>query len=148
MINGLKYGLINSVIGLIVGIFHLQFNYQNGFLLIYFAPIAIFITGFVFWQTTSIKRKINGEDAISLGVKVGGLSHVVCFILINNYLNLEGLITNLNYSTFIDLHLNQFTTIPIAFFLSFVSLFLYGWFTIGTSIIISIVTIHYLNKKE
>jgi len=90
MSNSTKYGLLNSIVGFLIGI-HLTFNSIGDGYWIYIiaAPLSAFFCGAFFWNLVTRKFKLNGEGRSSIvGILTGSISHYVCWILINFGMNI------------------------------------------------------------
>jgi hypothetical protein len=131
----IKYGLLNALLGLIVGI---GINI-NGFAIA--APIAAFLIGGLFWKLL-IKDKINNFRVIITGILSGSISHYLTFIL-------SGVIGNFQYWTTGNTAYTP--SIPDMLVRSIVmtlfSLVFFGWLTVPYAIIMGFILKRIENKK-
>ncbi len=131
----IKYGIINAVLGLIVGIF---INI-NGFAIA--APLAAFLIGGLFWKLL-IKEKTNNIRIVITGILSGSISHYLTFILF-------GVIGNIHYWTTGNTAYTP--SIPDMLVRSVVmtlfSLLFYGWLTVPYAIIMGFILKRMENKK-
>ena len=141
----IKFGLLNAIIGLIVGVFHTFTISTNYKWLIVFAPISIFTVGVITWRVKTKNSKYNLGNIVAISFITGTLSHPLTFYLICIYYNLSNCFTGNCNDSLGELPKNLILAIPTSFFLSLFSLLFYGWFTVLTSIIIG-ASMNY-NKK-
>mgnify|MGYP000692875966 CR=1 FL=1 len=90
MSNSTKYGLFNSIVGLLIGI-HLTFSSIGDGYWIYIiaAPLSIFFCGAFFWNYVTRKFKLSGEGRSSIiGVLTGSVSHYICWVFISIGMNI------------------------------------------------------------
>jgi hypothetical protein len=132
----IKYGIINAVLGLIVGIF---INI-NGFAIA--APLAAFLIGGLFWKLL-IKEKINNIRIVITGILSGSISHYLTFIL-------SGVIGNIQYLTMGNTSYTP--SIPDMLVrsaaMTLFSLLFVGWLTIPYAIITGFILNRMENKKQ
>lgn len=144
----LKFGLLNSIIGVIVGIFHSYISIGKGYeILIFFAPISIFIIGTLCWKYKIKNTHYNLEDLIPVSLITGSLSHPITFFLCLVYANICNWTTGGCTSSLGDKPMNLLYSIPASLFFSTFSLIIYGWFTVLSSILVSLYMIYSNNKN-
>jgi hypothetical protein len=131
----IKYGLLNALLGLIVGI---GIN-LNGFAIA--APVAAFLIGGLFWKLLN-KDKITNIRIVITGILSGSISHYLTFILF-------GVIGNIQYLTMGNTSYTP--SIPDMLVRSVVmtlfSLLFYGWLTVPYAIIMGFILKRMENKK-
>jgi hypothetical protein len=132
----IKYGLLNALLGLIVGI---GIN-LNGFAIA--APLAAFLIGGLFWKLLN-KDKITNIRIVITGILSGSISHYLTFILF-------GVIGNIQYLTMGNTSYTP--SIPDMLVRSVVmtlfSLLFVGWLTIPYAIITGFILNRMENKKQ
>ena len=139
-----KYGLINTLIGFVIGIFLAVIAIGSGYsIFIFAAPLAIFITGYYAWKLI-VRPDSKTYIFVLTGLLTGSVSHIVTFLIIGFlqllcYLILGGCTNSLE-----DPPGNVFSLIPGSFFLSFFSLMLFGWITISFAIFTAFITRKFL----
>jgi hypothetical protein len=132
----IKYGLLNALLGLIVGI---SINI-NGFAIA--APIAAFLIGWLFWKLLN-KDKITNIRIVITGILSGSISHYLTFIL-------SGVIGNFQYWTTGNTAYTP--SIPDMLVRSVVmtlfSLLFFGWLTVSYAIIMGFILKRVEEKKN
>lgn len=148
MKSSLIFGLLNSIVGFLIGlqVFLLSIgDYYDMF--VFAAPIAMFICGSLFWRFV-FPSKSNYLKVIIVGILTGTVSHYLCFILISIILKLCYLITG----GCLDSMGNPPTSIGAmilgGWVLSFFSLILFGWKTVLGSISIAVVMKYVLQSRK
>lgn len=129
----IKFGLLNAIIGLIVGVFHTFTVSTNYKWLIVFAPISIFTVGVITWRIKTKNSKYNLGNIVAISFITGTLSHPLTFYLMCIYYNLSYWHTNNYTDSSSESPINLILAIPTSFFFSLFSLLFYGWFTVLTS---------------
>ncbi|MDR1976318.1 MAG: hypothetical protein LBQ18_04945 [Campylobacteraceae bacterium] len=95
-----------------------------------YAPIAIFIAGFIFYPLLSTKKNLKYFSALIVGMLCGTLSHYICWVFM-------GLSSASNFEEILK-------TFIIGLVLTPFSLILLGWLTVLYSIIVAILYVKYI----
>lgn len=145
MSPSIKYGLLNSAVGLAVGIIVMGISIGSGYsIFVIGAPIAAFLTSVLIWKIFDrLKLNLNPGRIIISGILSGSISHYFCWLLLSIGLNLcyaagLGCTDSLGGppASVIDM-----LTGALAF--SIFSLMFFGWITIPAAIIIGF----YIRRK-
>jgi hypothetical protein len=146
--NWIKYGILNSIIGIAVGI-HLTLTAigDGYYVFIFAAPLSIFVIGSVLWKLLIGTEKPNILKVIVIGIVTGSLSHYFTFLFLS-------IIMNICYWTF-DGFADSLGGPPASIvsmiggslLFSFFSLFMYGWITVPASIISGIIMLKIKDKS-
>lgn len=90
MNNATKFGLLNSAIGLLIGLYITYSSIGEGYwILIFGAPISAFVCGFYFYSLF-LKKQAGTSVArlVGTGLLTGTISHYVCWVLLSIGLNI------------------------------------------------------------
>ena len=131
----IKYGLLNALLGLIVG----SGINLNGFAIA--APVAAFLIGGLFWKIL-IKDKITNIRIVITGILSGSISHYLTFIL-------SGVIGNIQYwttgNTAYTPSIPDMLIRSVA--MTLFSLLFFGWLTVPYAIITGFILKRMENNK-
>src|SRR6187402_621112 len=115
----IKFGLLNSIIGVIVGIFHNYISIGKGYeILIFCAPISIFITGTLSWKYIIKNPDYKLEDLFPVSIITGTLSHPITFYLTLVYANICNWTTGGCTSSLGGKPINLIYSIPVSLLFS------------------------------
>jgi hypothetical protein len=124
--NWIKYGIINAVLGLIVGIFLSLTAIGDGYYVFaVVAPISAFLTGGLFWKIL-VKNNASKIKVIFTGLLTGIISHYITFVLLGIGANICYWSTGNCTDSFGDPPASIFLSLAGAFLLSFFSLLFFG----------------------
>lgn len=146
--NWIKYGILNSIIGIAVGI-HLTLTAigDGYYVFIFAAPLSIFTIGGVLWKLLIGTDKTTITKVVVLGIVTGSLSHYFTFLFLS-------IIMNICYWTFGgytdslgEPPASIVSIIGGSLLFSFFSLFMYGWITVPASIISGIIMLKIKDKS-
>ena len=147
MSNAIKFGILNSIIGLILGIYIAYSAIGNGYwILAIGAPISAFVCGFYFWKLIfkqSTKNR-NGK-LILIGLLTGTISHYLCWILLNIGMNICYWTTGNCTGSLGEPPAKIWEMLIYGIAMTGASLLFYGWITIPSSIGIGFL-IYKINK--
>jgi uncharacterized membrane protein len=145
----LKFGLLNAMFGLLVGIHVTYFTIHEGdYSFVFVAPISAFATAVFFWKIFFKEDTVleNGK-IILLGVLTGSLSHFVAYIFLSFGLNICYWTTGACTGPAGEAPAGILTLLSGGIILSFFSLLFYGWITVPISISIGFLIKHFESKK-
>jgi hypothetical protein len=126
----LHYGLLNALLGLIVGVFlALTALADDYYVFVITAPIAAFLTGGLFWKLIA-KNNLTKTRVVITGILSGTLSHYLTWLLMGIGANLIYWTTANWTNSFDEPPANIFLMFGGAFLLSFFSLLFFGWVTV------------------
>lgn len=120
MTDALKFGVYNLIAGACVGF---AFFLKNNQLVYALAPgISAFLAAVLFWALLA-DNPVSKTRVVLIGLFTGVLSHPICWLIWGAFMGKD----------------NQYASIfTAAIFLSFFSLILLGWLTVGISIVIGL----------
>ena len=136
MSNAIKFGILNSIIGLILGIYIAYSAIGNGYwILAIGAPISAFTCGFYFWKLIfkNSTENRNGK-LILIGLLTGTVSHYLCWILLNIGMNICYWTTGNCTGSLGDAPAQIWEMLIYGIATTGASLLFYGWITIPSSI--------------
>lgn len=147
MSNAIKFGTLNSIIGLILGIYIAYSAIGNGYwILAIGAPISAFVCGFYFWkQIFKQSTKNRNGKLILIGLLTGTVSHYLCWILLNIGMNICYWTTGNCTGTLGEPPAQIWEMLIYGIAMTGASLLFYGWITIPSSIGIGFL-IYKINK--
>jgi len=139
----LKYSLLNSASGLLTGFLVWFSATGEGY---YFfpvaAPVAAFITGWIFWEIfQGNQKKLKISKALLAGLFAGSVSHYLCWLIIVIGMNIRHVFHG-------NAAESLFTIVTGCFALTFFSLMFYGWLTVPMAVIIGVFLVKKENKKR
>ena len=144
----LKYGLINALLGLIVGVFLALTAIGDGYSVVLIAaPISAFLIGGLFWKLI-IKGKLTKTRVIVTGILTGTISHYLTFLLLGIGYNICYWTTGNCTDSFGEPPANILLMFGGAFLLSFFSLLFFGWLTVPYAIITGLILKRMEEKKN
>lgn len=136
MKKAIKYGFLNSIIGLVIGVCIAYFAIGNEYwILVFGVPISAFICGYFFWKlifknsTENVNFKI-----IIIGLLTGTISHYLCWIMLNIVMNICYLLTGDCTDSFGNPPVQIWEMLLLGIGMSAWSLLFVGWITIPFSI--------------
>ncbi len=139
-----KYGLINSLLGLVIGIFVTITSLGGGYYsFIIVIPISMFLTGSLSWKFI-IKDSNDKSKVFITGLFTGTLSHYLTFVLVSIGMNICYWTTGNCTSSLNEPPESILNMLGAGFVYSFFSLIFFGWLTI----IFSIATGHIILRSE
>ena len=149
MSNAIKFGILNSIIGLILGIYIAYSAIGNGYgILAIGAPISAFVCGIYFWNLIFKKSTENRNGKLILiGFLTGTVSHYLCWILLNIGMNICYWTTGNCTSSLGEPPAEIWQMLIFGIGTTGWSLLFYGWITIPSSIGIGFI-IDRINKKN
>lgn len=143
-----KYGLLNSLIGLIIGVYIAITAIGNGYFVFGIAaPIAAFFTGGLFWKLI-VRENWDSISIFITGLLTGTVSHYITFLLLSVGLNICYWTTGECTGSLGDPPASILSMLTGGFAFSFFSLMFFGWITAPSSIIIGMILKRYENKKN
>ncbi|NEU06837.1 hypothetical protein GZH53_00795 [Flavihumibacter sp. R14] len=133
----IKYGLINAVIGFIIGGAVATFAIGNGYYIFALAaPLAAFITGAFFWSAINKKPENYSTGRIILtGFLTGTVSHYITFILLSVGENICYWTTGGCTASLGGPPVSVLSMSTAAFAFCFFSLLFFGWLTVLLSVV-------------
>ena len=136
MSNAIKFGILNSIIGLAVGIYITDFSIGDGYwIFIIGAPLSIFICGFFFWKLFFKKSAENKNGKLLLiGLLTGTVSHYMCWVFLSVGMNICHWITGNCTSSLGQPPAQIWQMLVFGVGMTAWSLFFFGWITILGSI--------------
>lgn len=148
MNNAIKFGILNSIIGLLLGIYIAYSAIGDGYwILAIGAPISAFICGFYFWKLIFKKSTENNSGKLILiGLLTGTVSHYLCWILLNIGMNICYWTTGNCTSSLGEPPAQIWEMLIFGIATTGWSLLFYGWITIPSSIGIGFL-VDRINKK-
>jgi hypothetical protein len=136
MVQWLKYGIYNALLGLVIGIFVAIYAIGNGYgMFALAAPIAAFFVSALSWRYIVDKKPLNARIIIA-GIISGTFSHYFTFIVVSIFMNLCYWITGGCLDSLGEKPASIFFMFAGSFGFSFFSLLFYGWITVPVSIFI------------
>jgi len=149
MSNAIKFGTLNSIIGLILGIYIAYSAIGNGYwILAIGAPISAFTCGFYFWKLIFKKSTENRNGKLILiGLLTGTVSHYLCWILLNIGMNICYWTTGNCTGSLGDPPVQIWLMLIYGIVMTGGSLLFFGWITIPSSIGIGFL-VDRINKKN
>ncbi|MBI4930808.1 MAG: hypothetical protein HY841_08610 [Bacteroidetes bacterium] len=131
----LKYSLLNSAMGLIVGLLVLGMATGDGYFMFPIAAaMAAFVTGGLFWKIINGNSKdLKTPRVILTGILTGSISHYVCWILVSAGMNICYLTTGKCTDSFGGPPASVASMLIGSFAFTFFSLLFFGWLTIPVS---------------
>lgn len=140
----IKYGLLNSIIGLVIGVYLTFTSTGDGYFMFGIAaPIAAFLTGGFLWKII-VRNKFDKTKIILTGLLTGTVSHYITFILLSIGMNICYQTTGGCTDSLGEPPAGILNMLTGAFILSFFSLLFFGWITAPASVIIGLI----LKRKE
>ena len=147
-INGIKFGLLNCLISIGIGIFIIKTEFSpNGSLILLSSTIAIFFCGLILWNSFKVKTSTN---VIKIGALTGLISHPLAWfsmIIINNFCHYFELNCSSDY-TFSDEIISGSNIIGNVFSGTTMSLLFFGYITIFASSILSYIFYKYIKWQD
>ncbi|MEM9680965.1 MAG: hypothetical protein AAF901_11640 [Bacteroidota bacterium] len=136
MSNAIKFGILNAIIGLILGIYIAYSAIGDGYwMLTIGAPTSAFICGFYFWKLMFKKSTENKSGKLVLiGLLTGTVSHYLCWILLNIGMNICYWTTGKCTSSLGEPPAQIWEILIFGIGITGWSLLFYGWITIPSSI--------------
>ncbi|TXD81064.1 hypothetical protein ESY87_19435 [Subsaximicrobium wynnwilliamsii] len=146
--NGIKFGLVNCLISIGIGIFIIKTGFSpNGNVILITSTLAIFLCGLIFWNLLKVK---TGSKAILAGVLTGLMSHPLTWfllIIINNSCHFFHLNCSAEY-IYSDGTITASNIIGEIFGGTVMSLLFFGYITIFTSSILSYLFFKYTEWQD
>lgn len=133
----ITYGLLNALLGLIVGIILTVGAIGGGYgAFIIAAPIAAFLTSWLFWKII-IKEDKNTSvgRVIFTGILSGSLSHYITFLVLSIIMSICYWTTGGCTGSLGDAPANPLEMLVYGWGYVFFSLLIFGWLTIGYAIL-------------
>jgi hypothetical protein len=144
----IKYGLLNSLIGLIIGTHTAITAIGDGYYVFGIAaPIAAFFTGGLLWRLI-VKDKLVTIRIVITGLLTGTISHYVTFMLLSIQSNICYWTSGGCTDSLGGPPASIMSMLTGAFGFSFFSLLFYGWITAPSSVIIGLILKWTENKKK
>ncbi len=144
----IKYGLLNSLIGLVIGVYIAITATGNGYSVFGIAaPIAAFITGGLFWKLI-VKQNWDSIRIFIAGLLTGIISHYITFLLLGVGMNICYWTTGECTSSLGDPPGSILSMLTDGLAFSFFSLMFFGWITAPSSVIIGLILKRFENKKN
>lgn len=133
----IKYGLLNALIGLLIGILVALKAIGSGYyIFIIAAPISAFLVGGFFWKFIIHEKKQSVTGRIILtGFLTGTVSHYFTFVITSIILNISYWTTGSYLGSLGEKPASIFDMLTGAFAFSFFSLLFFGWITVPVSIL-------------
>ena len=144
----LKYSLLNSASGLLVGILVLGLATGDGYFMFPIAAaVAAFFTGGIFWRLINGNSKeLKTGRVILTGILTGSVSHYICWILLSIAMNICYYTTGDCEDSLGAGPAPVSTMLAGGLVLSFFSLLLFGWLTVLVSTAIGFILKFRLKK--
>jgi type III secretory pathway component EscS len=143
----IKYGIVNAIIGLIVGIFIAITTIGEGYYVFAIAaPLAAFIVGGLFWNMIA-KNEYNSTKIIITGLLTGSVSHYVTFVLLSIGMNICYWTTGECTGSLGEPPVSILSALRDSFVFSFFSLLFFGWITIPYAIAVGFIIMK-INKSK
>ncbi len=149
MSNAIKFGILNSIIGLILGIYISYTSIGDGYWVLSIgAPISAYICGFYFWKLFFKKSTENRTAKLVLiGISTGTVSHYLCWVLMSIGMNICYWTTGNCTGSLGEPPAQFWQMLIFGIGMTGWSLLFYGWITIPSSIVIGFL-INLTNKKN
>ncbi|MFB6307276.1 MAG: hypothetical protein ABEH43_09870 [Flavobacteriales bacterium] len=134
-----KYGLLNALIGVVIGLYIGVSAIGGGyFIFVIAAPLAAFVTGGALWRLF-MKNNINNIKVILMGLLTETVSHYIAFLLLFIGMNICFWTTGGCTGSANSPPPSISQMLLGGFGLSFFSLIFFGWITAPYSIIIGFI---------
>jgi hypothetical protein len=144
----IKYGLINALLGLIIGIYiTITATGEGYFLYGISAPIAAFLTGGLIWKLI-VKDKFDRGKIIITGLLTGTISHYLAFLLVSILMNICYWTTGMCTGSLGEPPASIFSMLIGSFAFLFFSLLFFGWITVPYSLITGFILKKIENNKQ
>ncbi len=142
-----KYGLINSLLGLVIGIIVTITSIGGGYYsLIILIPISMFLTGGISWKFI-IKESNDKSKVFLTGLITGIFSHYLTFVLLSIWMNICYWTIEKSSSSLNEPPESILNMLGAGFVYAFFSIMFSGWLTIFFSIAIGHIILRRENKK-
>ena len=143
-----KYGLINALLGLAIGIFIAITSIGDDYFVFGIAaPIASFVTGGLAWKFL-VKDKFDSRKIFITGLLTGTISHYITFVLLSVGMNICYWTTGNCTDSLGGPPASILIMLTGGFAFSFFSLLFFGWLTVPYSIIIGLILKRIENRKN
>ena len=129
-----KYGILNAIVGLAIGIFITCYSIGNGYwIFVLGAPLAAFLSGSIIWKYF-LKNDNTISKPIIVGLLTGSISHYLCWIILGIGQNICYWTTGGCTSSLGDPPISIFSVFGYGIGTTIISLIMFGWITILSSI--------------
>jgi hypothetical protein len=147
MNNALKFGILNTFFGIVIGTIVFLLAIGNGYeIIVYALPIANFITAYFLWKIIIRENNITIFKVIIVGILSGIINHYLCWIIVS-CISYIGFLINGSFKDSLGgppASPLQMITGGLAF--SFFSFLFFGWLTVFFSLTSALIT-KFTNKK-
>ena|SRR5690554_4446975 len=141
MNDSVKYGILNSLVGIAIGL-HTTARNDSYYLFIYILPIAFFITSSFFWKLivdgTILKVESRKNKVVFTGFLAGFISHPISFLVLYIIGNTAYWLPFIDSYDIIESPFGLIDMFISSFVFSIFSLIMYGWITVPSAIILGI----------
>lgn len=139
MKSWLKFGLLNAIVGLIIGAWLTFTAIGDGYeSFIIAAPLSVFLVGSVFWKIL-VKDDMSSGKLVIVGLLTGTVSHYFTFIILSIMMNICFWLTGGCTSSLREWPASVTMMFGAAFIFSFFSLLAFGWITAPLSVAIGFI---------
>jgi hypothetical protein len=146
MNEAFKYGFLNSIMGLVVGLHVWRTAGGDGYeVFALSAPIAVFIVGYLCWKI--IVKELDFISIVIAGSITGTVSHYLIFLFISIGMNVCYWTTGGCTGSLGDAPAGIIEMISGSAAFSFFSLLFYGWITAPGAIILGLI-LKFTSKKK
>lgn len=143
------YGVLNAIVGLLVGIDVYTNAIGDGYsIFIFAAPLAIFVTGIFIWHVTMKDEEISLVRVFIVGLLVGTISHYFTWLFVSVFMNLCYWFTGGCTDSFGEPPVSILTMLGGGFIYSFFSLLFYGWITILGSVLSGLLLMFIMKSRK
>lgn len=149
MKQSIYFGLINSLVGIAIGVYVAQLAHGEGYQYFpIYAGVAAFLTTSVGWYFIIYRtRRFSRNLAIAIGLTSGALAHPVCFYIALIHCNIQYWFWR-ECSSLGEPPINLIFGLFTSFVPSIFSLIFFGWITIPLGAIIGFGFSYFLNKSS
>lgn len=132
-----KFGLLNALVGVIIGVQITIAAIGSGYwVLILAAPVAVFLTAGLVWRFLQGEANpIQSKRLFTIGLLTGTVSHYLTWILLDVALDLLWWAGIYSGSSLGDPPPSFLESLKWSFTGTFISLLVYGWITVPASIL-------------
>ena len=149
MKNPTKFGILNSIVGLVLGIYIAYSAIGDGYwILTIGAPLSAYVCGYYCWKFI-FKKSIKNRNIklVLIGLLTGTISHYLCWVLLNIGMNICYWTTGNCTSSLGEPPAQIWEMLIYGIAMTGASLFFFGWITIPSSIGIGFL-VDRLDKKN
>lgn len=134
-----SYGLLNAIIGFLIGAYVAFTAIGDGYYIFAIAaPLAFFLTGGLFWKLI-VKKTFHIVKILITGLLTGIISHYITFMVLSIGINICYWTTGDCTGPLGEAPPTIIDMITGAFTFSFFSLLFFGWITIPSSVFIGLI---------